>query len=48
MYGNFNGYDYYFNPLELEFPEQGDNVFSLSTIFTANDYILYKYTIKYK
>ena len=45
MYGNFNGYDYYFNPLELEFPEQGDNVFSLSTIFTANDYILYKYTI---
>ena len=45
MYGNFNGYDYYFNPLELDYPEQGSNIFSINTVFNANDYILYKYTI---
>ncbi len=44
MYGNFNGYDYLFNPLPLEYT--GSNyTFSVTTTFTANDYILYKYSI---
>ena len=44
MGGNFNGYNWYDNALELIYTGQ-DNIFSVTTQFIANENILYKYTI---
>ena len=43
IYGNFNGFDYFVNPYEMDY--QGDGIFTMSETFTSGEELLYKYAI---
>jgi len=43
IYGNFNGFDYFVNPYEMDY--QGNGIFTLDETFTSGEELLYKYAI---
>jgi len=43
IYGNFNDFDFFVNPIEMEYI--GDNTFAYIATFTSDDFLIYKYAI---
>ena len=43
IYGNFNDFDFFVNPIEMEYT--GDNIFAYIETFTSDDFLIYKYAI---
>ena len=43
VYGNFNNFDNWVNPYEMEYA--GDNIYTLDETFISNDQLLYRYSI---
>ena len=43
IYGNFNNFDFFINPYEMEY--EGEGIFTLTETFTSGDELTYKYAI---